>query len=175
MKKLLFLLFACLISSMIHAQGSHLNFLGSPIDGTLEEYKEFLEKKDFRRDMSDKSYAGYFFNKFCTLNLRVNEDTKKVSSVEVYYYSKAHGHSQETLISLYNRIKQGLKNKYKKAKVLQQPGIAFFILPQGYIKCEIYEITMNFGNGTYLKVNYVDKLNTKNYTVPTLRNPENDL
>lgn len=175
MRRLFLLSVTILLSIVIQAQVSHLNFLGAPIDGTLQEYREFLEKKNYRRDMSDKSFAGYFFDKFCTLHIGVNDEIDKICSVEVYYYSKAHGHSQETLVYLYNRIKQGLKNKYKKAKILQEPGVTYYILPQGYIKCQIYEITINFGKGTYLTVEYVDKKNTKNYSVPKLKNPEKDL
>jgi hypothetical protein len=47
----------------------------------------------------------------------------------------------------------------------------------GYIDCKIYDMNLsrNFGGGTYIKLKYVDKKNTSNYSLPRLNKADDDL
>ena len=50
-------------------------------------------------------------------------------------------------------------------------------MPLGYIYCEIYNMNLsrNFGGGTYIKLRYVDKNNTSDYSLPRLNKADDDL
>jgi hypothetical protein len=95
----------------------------------------------------------------------------------VRYYTGVNGLSDDQMVSLYYRIVRGLKKKYTTAKLSQLDGRTLLSMPLGYIYCEIYEMNLSrsFGGGTYIKLRYVDKKNTSDYSLPRLNKADDDL
>ena len=69
------------------------------------------------------------------------------------------------------------KKKYTNAKFSQLDGHTLLSMSLGYIYCEIYNMNLsrNFGGGTYIKLRYVDKKNTSDYSLPRLNKADDDL
>lgn len=158
--------------------GSHLLFMGIPIDGTLEDIAPKLIEKNFRQErLMPNSFSGMFYETLSSINVSTDKTTEKVNSVEVRYYTGVNGLSEDQMVSLYNRIVRGLKKKYTNAKFSQLDGQTLLSMPLGYIYCEIYNMNLsrNFGGGTYIKLSYVDKKNTSDYSLPRLNKADDDL
>lgn len=158
--------------------GSHMLFMGIPIDGTLEEIAPKLIEKNFRQErLTPNSFSGMFYETLSSINVSTDKTTEKVNSVEVSYYTGVNGLSEGQMVSLYNRIVRGLKKKYTNAKFSQLDGHTLLSMSLGYIYCEIYNMNLsrNFGGGTYIKLRYVDKKNTSNYSLPRLNKADDEL
>lgn len=158
--------------------GSHLLFMGIPIDGTIEDVAPKLIEKNFRQErLMPNSFSGIFYETLASINVSTDKTTEKVNSVEVRYYTGVNGLSDDQMVSLYYRIVRGLKKKYTTAKLSQLDGRTLLSMPLGYIYCEIYEMNLSrsFGGGTYIKLRYVDKKNTSDYSLPPLNKADDDL
>lgn len=158
--------------------GSHLLFMGIPIDGTLEDIAPKLIEKNFRQErLMPKSFSGIFYETLASINVSIDDTNEKANSVEVRYYTGVNGLSEDQMVSLYNRIVRGLKKKYTNAKFSQLDGKTLLSMPLGYIYCEIYNMNLsrNFSGGTYIKLRYVDKNNTSDYSLPRLNKADDDL
>jgi hypothetical protein len=156
----------------------HLQFMGMPIDGNLEEIAPKLIEKGFRQCNYNKNFfSGRFYETLSDINVYTDGTTEKVNSIEVSFFTGVNGLSEIQMISLYNRIVRGLKKKYTTAKFSQLDGKILLSMPLGYISCEIYNLNFprNFGGGTYIKLRYVDKANTSNYSLPRLDKADDDL
>lgn len=157
---------------------SHLLFMGIPIDGTLEEFAPKLIEKDFRQDrFTPKCFSGMFYETLSSIYVRTDSNTEKANSVEVQYFTGVNGLNEGQMVSLYNRIVRGLRKKYTSAKFSQLDGKTLLSMPLGYIYCEIYNMNLsrNFGGGTYIKLKYVDKKNTSDYSLPRINRADDDL
>ena len=158
--------------------GSHLKFMGIPIDGTLEEFAPRLVEKNFSQDKhAPHCFSGFFYETFSSVYVQTDKATDIINSVEVRYFSGVNGLSDDQMVSLYNRIVRGLKNKYASAKFSKLDGKTLLSMPLGYIYCEIYSrnLLRNFGEGTYIELHYVDKKNTSAYSLPRLNRADDDL
>ena len=92
--------------------GSHLLFMGIPIDGTLEDIAPKLIEKNFRQErLMPKSFSGIFYETLASINVSIDDTNEKANSVEVRYYTGVNGLSEDQMVSLYNRIVRGLKKK----------------------------------------------------------------
>lgn len=164
--------------STINKTGSHLLFMGIPIDGSLEDIAPKLIEKNFRQErLMPNSFSGIFYETLASINVSTDNTTEKVNSVKVRYYTGVNGLSEDQMVSLYNRIVRGLKKKYTYAKFSKLDGKTLLSMPLGYIYCEIYNMNLsrNFGGGTYIKLRYVDKNNTSDYSLPRLNKADDDL
>ncbi len=164
--------------STTNKTGSHLLFMGIPIDGTLVGYAPKLIEKNFRQDrLIPYSFSGIFYETLATINVSTDNTNENVNSVEVRYYTGVNGLNEDQMVSLYNRIVRGLKKKYTNARFSQLDGKTLLSMPLGYIYCEIYNMNLsrNFGGGTYIKLRYVDKKNTSGYSLPRLNKADDDL
>ena len=158
--------------------GSHLLFMGIPIDGTLEDIAPKLIEKNFRQErLMPNSFSGIFYETLASINVSTDNTTEKVNSVKVRYYTGVNGLSEDQMVSLYNRIVRGLKKKYTNAKFSKLDGKTLLSMPLGFIYCEIYNMNLsrNFGGGTYIELMYVDKKNTSGYSLPRLNKADDDL
>ena len=61
MKKIAFLILACLMSLNIQAQVEHIKFMGIPVDGTLKTFEKQLKKKGFIPDFRFKDLPEELF------------------------------------------------------------------------------------------------------------------
>lgn len=164
--------------STINKTGSHLLFMGIPIDGSLEDIAPKLIEKNFRQErLMPNSFSGIFYETLASINVSTDNTTEKVNSVKVRYYTGVNGLSEDQMVSLYNRIVRGLKKKYTYAKFSKLDGKTLLSMPLGYIYCEIYNMNLsrNFGGGTYIELMYVDKKNTSGYSLPRLNKADDDL
>jgi len=157
---------------------SHLLFMGIPIDGTFDEFAPKLIEKDFTQEkFRPNSFSGMFYETLSSIYVYTDSNTEKINSVEVRYYTGVNGLSEGQMVSLYNRIVRGLRKKYTNAKYSQLDGQTLLSMPLGYIYCEIYDMNLsrNFGGGTYIKLKYVDKKNSSDYSLPRLNRADDDL
>lgn len=158
--------------------GSHLLFMGIPIDETLEEFAPRLIEKNFSQDRyTPHCFSGMFYETFSSVYVSTDKTTNKINSVEVRYYTGVNSLSDDQMVSLYYRIVRVLKKKYTNAKFSQLDGKTLLSMPLGYIYCVIYSrnLSRNFGGGTYIELHYVDKKNTSAYSLPRLNKADDDL
>lgn len=87
MRKLVFVFIACLLSLTMQAQNTnHLKFMGIPIDGKINDFKNELIKKGLRYKTQIKNsylFDGYFAGDFADLFVMHDVKTKKVYGVGV--------------------------------------------------------------------------------------------
>lgn len=158
--------------------GSHMKFMGIPIDGSLDEFAPLLIAKDFSQDRHmEWHFRGFFYETFSTINVSTDKQNEKINSVKVTFYTGVNGLSDGQMVSLYNRIVKGLRKKYANAKLLQSDGEIVMSMALGYIHCRIFEriFSRNFGGGVYIELEYVDKKNSSNYSLPRLNKADDDL
>lgn len=153
----------------------HLLFMGVPIDGSIEMFDQKISEKGFHKS-SAGGYSGFFYGQFCVAHSEVNNNTGNVCEVLIRYNQLIAKYTENQLISLYNSIVRDLKKKYKTAKRSETSGSIVLSMPLGYIECKIYTtIFGKMGGGVNLTIRYVDKKNTPDYSVPTLKRYEDDL
>lgn len=158
--------------------GSHMMFMGIPIDGTLDEFAPLLIEKNFRQDRHMKwNFSGVFYETLSTINVSTDNQSNMINSVKVTFYTGVNGLSDDQMVALYNRIVRGLRKKYANAKISRTDGEIVFSMALGYIDCRIFErnLSRNFGGGVYIELEYVDKKNTSNYSLPRLNKADDDL
>lgn len=159
-------------------KGGHMLFMGIPIDGSLEEFAPLLVDRNFRQDRSMPwNFTGRFYETLSSVNVATDKNSNNVSSVEVTFYTGVNGLSDEQMGILYKRITRGLKQKYTSAKYSQAFGETLLSTTAGYISCRIFRLNFSksIGGGTYIKLKYVDKMNTSNYSLPRLNKADEDL
>lgn len=175
-KKIIFIIIT--MFSVLHIEAQvHLNFLQIPIDGTIESFGERLTKKDFiKSKYSDVTFTGNFYNVICSTELEKDSKNNKVHAVKVRYNQSMTGLSKQGIINLYRNIAVGIKDKYKSAKMTVKGDVVLFSLSNGYILCNIYETAFGtMGGGINIEIHYVDKANTTNYKLPSIKSPSDDL
>jgi hypothetical protein len=157
---------------------SHMMFMGIPIDGTLDDFAPLLIEKDFTQSsFAKQSFSGMFYETLSTISVSTDKQNETINSVEVTFYTGVNGLSENQMVALYNRIVKGLCKKYANAKISRTDGDILLSMTLGYIDCKIYDMNLsrNFGGGTYIKLKYVDKKNTSNYSLPRLNKADDDL
>ena len=158
--------------------GSHMMFMGIPIDGTLDEFAPLLTEKNFRQNRHMKwNFSGVFYETLSTVNVSTDNQSNMINSVKVTFYTGVNGLSDDQMVALHNRIVRGLRKKYANAKISQTDGETVFSVALGYIDCRIFKrnLSRNFGGGVYIELEYVDKKNTSNYSLPRLNKADDDL
>lgn len=158
--------------------GSHMMFMGIPIDGTLDEFAPLLIEKNFRQNNHIKrNFSGVFYETLSTINVSTDNQSNMINSVKVTFYTGVNGLSDDQMVALYNRIVKGLRKKYANAKFSQTDGECVLSMALGYIDCRIFErnLSRNFGGGVYIELKYVDRKNTSNYSLPRLNKADDDL
>lgn len=170
------LIFIAVIMSCItlYAQ-SHIQFIGIPLNGDFDSFKEKLAEKDIHKDSYNKSgFSGSFFGKIAGIDISTNKETGSVYKAVVRYNESMTGMNQSQIVALYNRICQGLRNKYPKTTIQSVDGDLLLSLPNGYIRCKIFGAPKIFGGAT-IELTYEDKDNSPEYELPILKNRDNDL
>lgn len=155
--------------------GPHLLFMGIPIDGSIEVFDQKLDEKGLHKS-SIGNYSGRFYGQFCVANTTIDDVTGNVCEVLIRYNQLIANYTEDQLISLYNSIVRDLKKKYTNAKRNETSGNLVLSMPTGYIECKIFTTLFGkMGGGVNLTIKYVDKNNSSNYCVPTLKRNEDDL
>jgi len=159
----------------ISEKGSHLLFMGIPIDGNIEAFDQKLSDKGFTKS-SLGDYSGRFYGQFCLTDTKVDKNTGNVCEVFIRYNQLIAKYSETQLINLYDNIVRDLKKKYSTAKRDETGGSLVLSMPLGYIECKLFRtIFGQMGGGVNLTIRYVDKKNSSDYHVPTLKRNEDDL
>ena len=162
-------------STKVTSSGTHLLFMGIPIDGSIDSFKEKLSEKEFY-ETSLGDYTGRFYGHFCVADAKINKNTGSVCEVLIRYNQSIANYTKDDLILLYGDIVRGLKKKYSKAKCDEINNHMVISMPQGFIECKIFSTFFGaMGGGINLVVRYVDKANTSVYEIPTVRRNEDDL
>lgn len=155
--------------------GTHLLFMGIPIDGDVDSFDEKISMKDFHKT-SLGGYTGRFYGQFCVAETKRNKDTGNVCEVQIRYNQSIAHYTKSDLILLYGNIVRDLKKKYPKAKCDEADSHFVLSMSQGFIECKIFStIFGNMGGGVNLVVRYVDKTNSMFYNIPTVKRNEDDL
>jgi hypothetical protein len=162
-------------STTVTSSGTHLLFMGIPIDGDVDSFDEKISMKDFHKT-SLGGYTGRFYGQFCVAETKRNKDTGNVCEVQIRYNQSIAHYTKSDLILLYGNIVRDLKKKYPKAKCDEADSHFVLSMSQGFIECKIFStIFGNMGGGVNLVVRYVDKTNSMFYNIPTVKRNEDDL
>ena len=182
MKKILII--AVLIFSfmfvMAQTPNNHLTFKGIPITGTVENFAQELEAKDFKKIYSDKTsvyfegeFAGYSKCKICVLKI---PNRNIVHEVGVFLPEES---SWTRLEEQYNKFKGMLTNKYgepashsetfkkrastfsdaAKMRLLKEGNCDYWTqweVDNGTIRVKIF---LSDTDGGYIRLGYFDKIN----------------
>ena len=134
MKRTILTLILIVIANIgIFAQ-SNIQFMGIPLNGDFDSFKEKLEMKDIHKDSLGKyGFSGFFFGKIASISIGYNEETNNVYSAFVRYNQSMTNMSEDKMRILYRNIYQGVKKKYPKAQVKDVSGQLLLVLKNGYI------------------------------------------
>lgn len=151
-----------------------------PIDGSIESFGESLSLKDFNKSsLSDKSYHGYFYKTFASVEISEDKTNQKINAVKVRYNESMTKLSRQSLINLYRNIVQDYIAKYKPIKSAKCEIVDdnFLVtLPEGYICCRIFDTIFGaMGGGVNIEIDYVDKANSSDYKIPTFKRASDNL
>jgi hypothetical protein len=162
-------------SGAMTSTGTHLMFMGIPIDGTIDSFDKKISEKSFHKS-SLGDYTGRFYGQFCVADTKINKNTDNVYEVLIRYNQSIAHYTKGDLILLYGNIVRDLKKKYPKAKCDETDSHLVLSMSQGFIECKIFStIFGNMGGGVNLVVRYVDKTNSMSYNIPTVKRNEDDL
>ncbi len=175
MKRILLIFITVISANAFMFAQSHIRFLDIPLNGEFDTFKENLEQKDIYKDSYGKyGFSGIFFGTIASVSVGYNEETLNVYSALVRYNQSMTNLSEDKIIALYNRIRQGLIKKYPKVQTQSIDGQLLLILKNGYIYLRAFEAPKVIG-GITIELEYVDKLNSPKYEIPKLKSIENDL
>lgn len=175
MKKILLTTLLIVIVNVLSYAQTHLQFMEIPLNGTFESFKEKLEAKNIHKDSYNKrGFSGYFFGTIAGIDIDYNEETGTVYGATVRYNQSMTNKSENELAALFQRIAQGLKKKYPRAKDYSLDGTVLLVLANGYIEMKAFKAPAIFG-GVTIELSYVDKLNSPTYNVPVLKSRDEDL
>ena len=170
-----FCFLAIIISCFTVYAQSHIQFMGIPLNGDFDSFKEKLAERDIHKDSYNKSgFSGFFFGVIAGIEVSSNKKTGSVYKAIVRYNESMTGMNQSQIVSLYKRICQGLRNKYPKAKIQSVDGDLFLSLSTGYIRCNLFGVPKIFGAAT-IELTYEDKANSPKFEVPELKDRDKDL
>lgn len=184
MKKLLFLLFLLIVTSVGIAQSQqHLSFKGVPIDGTLKEYTNAMIKAGFHFEGTEDGisilsgdFAGF---KDCIIGVSTLKNCNVVSHIAVLFPEKE---TWSSLLDDYEQLKTMLTKKYGKPERKREKftgyvgdfdnGLVMYALRDGeyewytVFSTELGNIELSIVEGTrYLtgmvRLSYFDKVNSE--------------
>ncbi len=161
MKKFSILMLIMLISGTMMAQ--HLNFMGSSISGTVEEFSTAMEAKGFKK-VTKNSMKGYFGGYYCTIVLNswngaANKKDDLIANVDVRF-----NEYQSVSPDIFHNLSKWLTVKYG----------AYQEYPEMYLKEEYgYRVCMSrvwiADNGTIVlnygkevQLTYIDRVKAIN-------------
>lgn len=120
MRNKILLLFS-LIAFSISVNAAHLEFLGIPINGTINQFQNELFNKGFKISPDNKKvgngkrlYVGYFANERCNLAIHYNKKTKDVYECRVLL----HNSTREEQSQSYTDLKNSLTAKYDSSTIV---------------------------------------------------------
>lgn len=175
MKRTILTIILVAIANICMFAQSNIQFMGIPLNGDFDSFKEKLEMKDIHKGSLGKNvFSGFFFGKIASISIGYNDETDNVYSSLVRYNQSMTNLSEEKMRILYRNIYQGLKKKYPKAQVKDVSGQLLLVLKNGYIYLHAFEAPKILG-GITIELEYVDKVNSPNYELPKLKNKEDDL
>lgn len=124
-KKFTIWILMLLISAQV--MGQHLNFMGIPIDGTLEEFAEKMEAKGFKkatRNSMKGTFGGYYCNLiFSSSDGMLNKKDDNINAVKVSFkeYQKS---SQDIFhnLSKWLTVKYGAYEQYPEYYLKEENG-----------------------------------------------------
>ena len=85
------------------SRGTHLLFMGIPIDGDVDSFDKKFSMKDFNKT-SLGDYTGRFYGQFCVAETKINKNTDNVCEVIIRYNQSIAHYSKADLILLYGNI-----------------------------------------------------------------------
>lgn len=110
MKRILFIFLTVILANAFVFAQSHIQFMGIPLDGGFDTFKENLEQKDIHKNSYGKyGFSGLFFGTIASISVGYNEDNQNVYSVLVCYNQSMTNLSEDKIITLYKQMRQGLK------------------------------------------------------------------
>ncbi len=149
-----------LISAQV--MGQHLNFMGIPIDGTLEEFAEKMEAKGFKkatRNSMKGTFGGYYCNLiFTSSDGMLNKKDDNINAVKVSFkeYQKS---SQDIFhnLSKWLTVKYGQYEQYPEYYIKED---------NGYRVCmsrvwTTSEGTISLLYGQEVELRYIDRVRSK--------------
>ncbi|MCQ2252657.1 MAG: hypothetical protein MJZ61_04320 [Bacteroidales bacterium] len=158
------MLLALLYCGSVNAQ--HLNFMGIPIDGTMEDFSNKLEEKGFKK-LTKSGLKGTFAGYNCTINLTttngmVNKKDDNIANVTIKFneYLAA---SED----IFHNLSKWLSVKYGNYDELQS---SYMMLENhNYKVCNKRVWCTEFGtivlrDGTVVELSYIDREKTTGNT-----------
>lgn len=115
MKKSLLFILCCLFSFTLFAQEKHMEFKGTPINGTLSSFVQKMKTKGYKTILTENNAValeGEFIGKKAVIFVIATPKTKMVWKVGVNLEKKI---SWSSLKDEYNTIKDSYIKKYGKA------------------------------------------------------------
>lgn len=105
-----------MVSSCIFGQTEHMKFMGIPINGHINSFKEKIIKKGFKDDSYNinvnpvgcKIFNGPFFGRKTILYIYYNDKTKIVYRVKVLFLTS----NSDVTNQLYKELEKSLDSKY---------------------------------------------------------------
>lgn len=176
MKKMLLIMFSCLITLSMQAQKEHMKFMGIPLNGTITAFQSKLQAKGIKYDAKTsagikdpcRAFRGVFSGHDADIFVYYNEKTK------VVYRAKAviKFRNKETGESKFSDFKYNLKTKYSNAYSYdgEQNGLPSVSLsvPDSKEERVIGTIDVYFTNApysfmdeVYLHIDYTDTPNRR--------------
>lgn len=165
---ILFIVF-CSISSLAQ---NHLEFMQISIDGDLDSFEQKLLEKDFSK--SYHSYLVFFYKTLCSVSVKVDPTTEKVHKISINFCQGTTNLTKNEIENKFQGLIKDYSTKYGKTKCKLIDNNFIVTLPNGYITCQIFWPPISLG-GTRVEINYVDKANTTDYTIPSFKKASEDL
>lgn len=178
MKKSLFIILICLMSTVCEAQtNEHMKFLGIPLTGSIANFQVKLQAKGIQYDKTTskqigagcRAFKGTFAGETATFYVYYNERTKIVYRAKaVIMCSNRHNAEQK-----FEKFQTMLTNKYETGisqKGVQEGYPSFSLaVPNrnlddtlGYVGMYMTDLGYSFLDDVYLHIDYEDAANTSN-------------
>lgn len=167
MKKILLLLFACIMAATAMAQSQHLKFMGIPIDGTINQFEQKLIAKGFKNErelnanipMGQRAFSGIMAGYKVLIGVSYEPRSKTVYQIGVVF---SRG-SESTLDVLEYEITDLLDEKYAEWESGELEGTDTSVWRSDVGQILMWTSVDDDDDSYLLFLRYVDKTNIEKY------------
>lgn len=164
MKKIVFFIF---ITLSTFARAQHLDFMGIPLNGSIEVFESEIINKGFYKSQSTSNYYKRMYdNMGDDLLVYCNSDNRVMQCTLIRYLFDS---SKNETIKEFHLIKKSLMENYKgNYRVVEDNADSFviFIDDIELLDCLgiiCIEILQDDDGENYIVINYGDRINTNNF------------